>query len=144
MKKEAKVALIAFSAVAVVGVGYWLATRDKNADEDIDSNLIVDTATGAATALVPKCSRVAAFPLKKGSVGSQVKDLQKFLNEFTGGVKIVEDCDFGTKTQNKLDVFLREQNLQGQLVNKSFYDSVIIPSLRNKKLNIDSRGSVRW
>lgn len=134
MKKGVKIAIGAASALAIGALGYWLINKNKPSEQE-DSQNVVDDVVNAEVSVISKCSREAAFPLKKGSVGKQVKDLQVFLNRHGVGAKIVEDCDFGLKTENKLSSTMRALGFSGaKTVDQQFYTNVVAASLRQGKI----------
>jgi hypothetical protein len=105
MKKN-KVSLV-IGAIALVGAGGYLVYKNLKSkvtksplEEKTEAVLdkIVET-TAPITSAVKNMS-VAVFPLKKGSVGSNVAVLQKWLNDNNYSVPdLIEDGIFGTKTQ---------------------------------------------
>jgi hypothetical protein len=80
------------------------------------------------------CGNNATFPLTLGSKGKQVKELQNFLNNFGSGNKIAANCIFDNETKAKLDSNFRDLGFSGQIIDKRFYDNVIVLSNRNGKL----------
>jgi hypothetical protein len=92
-------------AFAVIGVGAYLVYRfyskpksgqDLTYSESVKQD--ISTATNTITkTLLP----VASYPLKKGSKGSNVLTLQKWLNDNGyASPKLVTDGDFGAKTES--------------------------------------------
>ena len=89
---------------------------------------------GGTDASLPPCERSASFPIKVGSVGKQVKEIQKFVNKF-GNAGISEDCKYGQITDSRVLNLFRTKNISYDGgVSKSVYDSVIVPSLRQGKI----------
>jgi hypothetical protein len=135
MDKKVKIALGIAGGVILVGTAIWLITKEKPIEsEETIIDTVVSGAASSVASVLPICQREATFPLKQGSQGKQVKELQNFLNTFGSGNKITADCDFGGKTKTKLETSFRDLGFSGQVVDKYFYDSVIVLSNRNGKL----------
>jgi len=94
MNKGLKITLIALGVIGT-GVGlYFLLRKPKNPNIPNTPN----TPSSPNTPTTP----VSEFPLKRGSKGDKVKELQKFLNiKYSSG--LVVDGDFGPKTQGALN-----------------------------------------
>jgi hypothetical protein len=95
-----------FGAFAVIGVGAYLvykfATKQKTiANEMVVSGEQYQPETQAVKTVVEKILPVASYPLKKGSYGSNVVTLQKWLNNNGyASPKLVTDGSFGAKTES--------------------------------------------
>ena len=95
-----------FGAFAVIGVGAYLvykfATKQKTrANEMVVSGEQSQPETPAVKKVVEKILPVASYPLKKGSYGSNVVTLQKWLNNNGyASPKLVTDGSFGAKTES--------------------------------------------
>lgn len=133
--KNSKPIIIATVAVAVLGaigfVIYKFVTKEK-----IETPPPPPVLDPAAQVVLP------TFPLKKGSRGNEVKQLQKWINtnvlalikrNATAGIKLDEplktvtvDGVFGTATENALASILRGQ----RTMEKSYYDSANIANAK--------------
>lgn len=132
MEKGAKIIFGVVGGLAVVGTGIYLYQKYKNPEtEDTVIDDVVNEVSSTAAAVVPICNKTATFPLKKGSQGKEVRELQNFLNKFGVGSAIVADCDFGGKTVTKAASTFRYLGISGQVINKLFYDTVVVPSNRS-------------
>ena len=95
MKTETKV-IIGLVITALVGGFIWLYFVNKK-----KATAAAETDTTTKDASIAK--QIATFPLKLGSKGSQVVDLQKALNILiVGGDKLATDGIFGAKTLSAL------------------------------------------
>ena len=94
MNKGLKITLISLGLIGT-GVGlYFLLRKPKNPNIPNTPN----TPSSPNTPTTP----VSEFPLKRGSKGDKVKELQRFLNiKYSSG--LVVDGDFGPKTQGALN-----------------------------------------
>tara|TARA_Y100000592_G_C5442094_1_gene303983 strand:- start:248 stop:832 length:585 start_codon:yes stop_codon:yes gene_type:complete len=94
MNKGLKITLIALGVIGT-GVGlYFLLRKPKNPNIPNTPN----TPSSPNTPTTP----VSEFPLKRGSKGDKVKQLQRYLNiNYSSG--LVVDGDFGPKTQAALN-----------------------------------------
>lgn len=121
MKPFVKTLLIGGGTIGLGFIGYKVY---KNLIEKV----------GGTDASLPPCERSASFPIKVGSVGKQVKEIQKFVNKF-GNAGISEDCKYGQITDSRVLNLFRTKNISYDGgVSKSVYDSVIVPSLRQGKI----------
>jgi hypothetical protein len=117
--------------LGALGYGAWYITRrsskpaadlfnngeDENAGKfkiNLDTPPVVTIPTKNNTAQVPPTSAGASannvkptsdFPLRKGSTGAKVKQLQNLLNtrKSITGITLIPDGDFGSKTQSALE-----------------------------------------
>lgn len=151
MDKKVKIAIGVGLGVIALGTTYWLVTKEKPVEsEETIIDTVVSEAASTVAAVLPICQREATFPLKQGSQGKQVKELQNFLNKFGSGMKITADCDFGLKTKTKLESNFRDLGYSEKTISKSFYDNIIIPSNRTGKLagtrpaNANTSGGGNW
>lgn len=90
---------------------YWCGTSDKNKKWKTEFHNKL-TAQSKPTTKVKK-AYTGTFPkgtLKKGSKGTQVKNLQKFLNWY-GNYKLEVDGSFGTKTYEAVKKFQKATGL---------------------------------
>lgn len=105
-------------SVALVGAGGYLIYKNLKAKtqktpleqktEDVIEKAIEITAP--VTTAVKNMS-VASYPLKKGSVGSNVVSLQKWLNENGYATPdLIEDGIFGTKTEQAVKTMQSSPN----------------------------------
>ena len=91
---------------------YWCGTSDKNKKWKTEFHNKL-TAQSKPTTKVKK-SYTGTFPkvtLKKGNKGTQVKNLQKFLNWY-GNYGLKTDGDFGTKTYEAVKKFQKATGLK--------------------------------
>lgn len=79
----------------------------------------------------------ATFPLKKGSSGTEVKNLQKFLNWSNDTYNLSEDGVFGNHTEAAV-----QQETNGSEISKQYYDSFVVPFLNGDYQMPDQSGFV--
>lgn len=98
-----------FGAFAVIGVGAYLVYKFATKSKIVGTKLSGEKSKEGENAkeetkpktIVDKVLPVASYPLKKGSTGSNVITLQKWLNDKGyASPKLVPDGSFGTKTEN--------------------------------------------
>lgn len=108
----------------VIGIIIYKKSKNQKPGLPIEENTIIDNSISS--------SLNKNLPLKKGSKGEEVKELQKTLGALT------IDGDFGSKTDNRLwDVFRISQITLNEL--KSFYPKanyVKIIHDRGKKVDV--------
>lgn len=105
MEKGTKILI---GTVATIGIGtvaffLWKGRIDRLRAEAELSKPVVEV---GPTSYVPRaalCSKFANFPLRKGSKGMQVGNLQRFINQFNRSNTLKIDCDWGSKTQLEYD-----------------------------------------
>ena len=108
--------------IAVVGLVYFLMKK-KKADAvynfDSTTNSVDNTSTETTKKVVEKVLPVTSYPLKKGSVGSNVVVLQKWLNNnMYANPKLDTDGNFGAKTE------IAVRNMQENPNQKAIYDYI--------------------
>lgn len=133
-------------AFAVIGVGAYLVYRFISKKQQ--NNMNFGTTTGTTTSTTAGSGSnstnittqtslpVASYPLKKGSKGSNVVTLQKWLNDNGyASPKLVTDGDFGAKTESAvkqmqiyandkriIDYNLWNSDYKNGQITKDFYD----------------------
>jgi peptidoglycan hydrolase-like protein with peptidoglycan-binding domain len=145
MQTKTKHILIA-SGVILAGfilVKKWLKSQPQAMGSLSQS---ADTITSTANKIIAPIKETlfsASFPLKKGSIGLQVKYLQNWLNKNGyATVKLVEDGNFGAKTESaviemqknpKTSDILEYKNseaftdpMQSGIISKDFYDFFVV------------------
>ncbi len=143
MEKKTKIIIAGVFMLIAGGVGFGVYKIRKNralnsvATED-EPSVMADTISVISNSVLPTCSKDASFPLKVGSKGKEVKQLQIFLNRFGSGNKIDEDCVFGSgETLPKFNVAVRELSIDADAnkgMSKYVYDNVVVRSLSSGKL----------
>lgn len=112
--------------IAVVGLIYFLMKKKKaDAVSNFDSTMNVEeesvgnTFTETIKQVVEKVLPVTSYPLKKGSVGSNVVVLQNWLNNnMYANPKLDTDGNFGAKTE------IAVINMQQNPNQKAIYDYI--------------------
>lgn len=138
MNKNIKITLITLGVLGT-GVGLYYLLRPKkyygnsdNSSSSSNDNII--------TKIIDKFSG-RGFPLKRGSGGERVKDIQKFLND-SGSYGLVVDGKFGPATeaavidnQEPFEDFksMYPQAIKGQ-VSKEFYNNAINTIINDSQL----------
>lgn len=107
--------LIAAIIVAVIAIiwGKEIAAAIKQ--------MLSNKPTDPTAMPIPPATKQSTFPLKFGSEGAEVENLQRFLNE-RSNAGLTVDGVFGNKTQTATQQYLG--TLQ---VTESYYNSVIVP-----------------
>jgi peptidoglycan hydrolase-like protein with peptidoglycan-binding domain len=145
MKTKTKNILIA-SGVILAGillVRKWLKTQPKLSGSFSETADSISSVISKGTSPIKEALSSVIFPLKKGSIGLQVKYLQNWLN--TNGyatVKLVEDGNFGAKTESAViamqnnpktaDIIGYKKSeaftdpMQSGIISKDFYDYFIV------------------
>ena len=144
--------ILASSAVIILGgimISKWLKNNKiiNGSPEVATDSLIVQQ----NSPVVAKLSPVASFPLKKGSIGIEVKDLQNWLNKNKYvTIKLDEDGKFGSLTEtavknmqakprfsNIIEYKTKEaftDPMQSGIVSKNFYDYFVTQTKKYPKI----------
>jgi hypothetical protein len=136
--------ILVSSAVIIIGgifISKWFKnkpTKDNDNDSGSDIDLISNSVKNIISP-IKKLSPVNSFPLKKGSIGLEVKVLQEWLNKANyASPKLAEDGNFGTKTEQAVINMQKKPNytpiteyqknelftdpMQLGIISKKFYD----------------------
>lgn len=116
-------------AFAVIGVGAYLVYKFATKQKTIANEMVVSgeksqpetpaVKTPAVKTVVEKVLPVASYPLKKGSYGSNVVTLQKWLNNNGyASPKLTTDGVFGAKTETAV------RNMQEYANQKAIVDYI--------------------
>lgn len=134
--------ILASSAVILVGglmIMKYLKNRPKNNIEGLPEIAKDSLITQQQQPTIEKLKPVPSFPLQKGIIGIEVKDLQNWLNTNKYSiVKLDEDGKFGTFTENAVKLMQKSPKfsdiidyknqeaftdpMQSGKVSKKFYD----------------------
>lgn len=112
-----------FGALGLIGLGSYLVYRytlkNKRGEKLTYSESVKEDVKDATSTIVNTVLPVANYPLKKGSYGSNVVTLQKWLNDKGyASPKLVPDGSFGAKTENAV------RNMQQSPNQKAIYNYI--------------------
>lgn len=137
MKPKAKI-LIVLAIVLVVVAAVWILKRRKKEEitETVSTAMqpvVVDNEKSPAGQT--KGGNTSVFPLKKGSRGNEVLNLQKSINYLygNGGSVLGEDGVFGNNTEAFLTKYFKRNK-----VSESLYGSLFTMSKNGKSFGITS------
>ena len=91
--------------------GDWACDGDSNFTIKKDGGETYSSQTGDSDSDTSDPEEASDFPLKFGSEGPKVVQLQHFLNEKGTGPNLVTDGIFGNKTKDKLVQYQKDNNL---------------------------------
>lgn len=115
MTKQTKKTAIIISVILVIGIiSYFVFFRKKKTEAELEEEN--KNTTGVKTS-----GKNDEFPLKKGSYGNRVLNLQKYLNGQTKAPLsfIKEDKDFGKETEDRLYLLSKAKQVTGAAYNVS-------------------------
>lgn len=92
--------IISIVAILVIGLALWLILRKPKVKE-----------------VQPPSGNPIVFPMKKGSTGKGVEQLQRYLNQkYSAGLRV--DGDWGDKTETAVQTYLKRDNISEEVYNK--------------------------
>lgn len=148
MQKSTKIILGVGGSLLALSLGYAVYRKLRNKPEDSEET-IFDAAKEVIQETIglqnpTACSDNARFPLKVGSKGREVKDLQLFLNKFQGS-KLTTDCIFGKQTEAQLVNFYRQNNMTVKTeLSEGEYNDIVKISLQKNRLIISKFWDASW
>jgi hypothetical protein len=158
--KNKTVYIISFSIIGAGAYFIYKYSQKRKAGQSLSySDSVKEDTKAVANAVTNAVLPLASFPLKKGSKGSNVVTLQKWLNDKGyASPKLVTDGDFGTKTENVVKAMQNNPYektivdyldsakwsspyVKGQ-VTEQFYDIFIIKTKSNPNSTSNIWGSI--